>query len=79
MKHGGLEWRSQVICYPLQILEARLKVGFFPEEMDGGDNPGGIQPIWIRNPMLARGIDQPEIKASYQIKQQSDKGEAVTL
>jgi hypothetical protein len=35
--------------------------GGSPEELDEGDDPGGVQPTWIGNPTLAGGIDHPEI------------------
>ncbi len=48
------------ISFPI-VLRSKAYSAVFLEEVDGGDDPGSIQPTRIGNPPLARGIDLPEI------------------
>ncbi len=48
------------ILFPI-VFKSKAYSGVFPEEVDGGDDPGGVQPTQTGNPMLAGGIDHPDI------------------
>ena len=57
---GHLLDQTGVISFPI-VFRSKAYSGVFPEEVNGGDNPSGVKPTWIGHPMLARGVDHPEI------------------